>query len=57
MDKSRAKDYMEKAVELLAAATLAADNSMNNAAVIDSIHCAINALDAVAVFYFGKRQI
>lgn len=48
---------MEKAVELLAAATLAADNSMNNAAVIDSIHCAINALDAVAVFYFGKRQI
>src|ERR1700733_13553068 len=30
--------------------------SKNDAAVVTSVHCAINAMDALAVFYFGKRD-
>lgn len=41
---------------MLEVAKYAANTSKNNAAVTASIHCTINALDALAVFYFGKRH-
>ena len=41
---------------MLEVAKHASDSSKNNAAVVSSIHCAINALDAFAVFYFGERH-
>jgi hypothetical protein len=56
VDKKLYKNYLLKAEEMLAVATHAAETSKNNAAVTSSIHCAINALDALAVFYFGKRH-
>lgn len=30
--------------------------SKRNAAVVASVHCAINAMDALSVFYFGRRH-
>ena len=56
VDKRLYKNYLQKAEEMLEVAKYAADTSKNNAAVTASIHCAINALDALAVFYFGKRH-
>jgi len=47
---------LRKAEELLDVATFAAETSKNNAAVTASIHSAMNALDAIAVFYSGKRH-
>ena len=41
---------------MLDVAEYAAKQSENNAAVTASVHCAINAIDAVAVFYLGKRH-
>ncbi|MGA2874352.1 MAG: hypothetical protein ABSE82_02325 [Nitrososphaerales archaeon] len=55
VDKKLYKNYLLKAEEMLAVATHATETSKNNAAVTSSIHCAINAVDALAVFYFGKR--
>lgn len=37
-------------------AKYAAGQSKNNAAVTASVHCAINAIDAFAVFYLGRRH-
>ena len=56
VDKGLYKNYLQKAEEMLEVAKYAAHTSKNNAAVTASIHCAINALDALAVFYFGKRH-
>ena len=41
---------------MLDVAQYAARESKNNAAVAASVHCAINAIDALAVFYLGKRH-
>jgi len=41
---------------MLDVAEYAANKSKNNAAVTAAIHCAINAIDSLAVFYFGKRH-
>ena len=56
VDKRLYKNYLQKAEEMLEVAKHAANTSKNNAAVASSIHCAINALDALAVFYFGERH-
>jgi HEPN domain-containing protein len=56
VDKSLYRNYLQKAEEMLDVARYAADKSKNNAAVAASVHCAINAVDALAVFYFGKRH-
>jgi len=56
VDKGLYKNYLQKAEEMLEVAKYAANTSKNNAAVTASIHSAINALDALAVFYFGKRH-
>ncbi len=41
---------------MLDAAKYAASKSENNAAVIASVHCAINSIDALTVFYLGTRH-
>ncbi len=56
VDKKQYKNYLQKAEEMLDVAQYATNASKNNAAVTASIHCAINAMDALAVFYFGKRH-
>lgn len=56
VDKRLFKNYIQKAEEMLDIAEMARQSSKNNAAVTASIHCAINALDALAVFYLGKRH-
>jgi len=56
VDKSLYRNYLQKSEEMLDVARYAADRSKNNAAVAASVHCAINALDALAVFYFGRRH-
>jgi len=50
------RNYMKKAEEMPDVAVYAANESKNNAAVTAAIHCAINAIDSLAVFYFGKRH-
>jgi len=56
VDKELYRNYLQKAEEMLDVAQYAARESKNNAAVASSIHCAINAIDALAVFYFGRRH-
>lgn len=56
VDKKLYKNYLQKAEEMIEMARYAVASSKNNAAVVASIHCAINAMDALSVFYFGKRQ-
>jgi len=53
VDKRLYRNYVQKAEEMLAVGKHAAETSKNNAAVTASIHCAINALDALAVFYLA----
>ena len=56
VDKNLYRNYLQKAGEMLDIAQYAARNSKNNAAVAASVHCAINAIDAFAVFYLGRRH-
>ena len=56
VSKNLYKNYLQKAVEMLDVAEYAARQSKNNAAVTASVHCAINAIDALAVFYLGRRH-
>lgn len=56
VEKKLYKNYLKKAEEMLDIAEYAANKSKNNAAVTAAIHCAINAIDSLAVFYFGKRH-
>jgi len=56
VDKRLYKNYLRKAEEMLHVAEYAANKSKNNAAVTAAIHCAINAIDSLTVFYFGKRH-
>lgn len=56
VDKKLYKNYLQKAEEMLDVAQYALTESKNNAAVMASIHCSIGAMDALAVFYFGKRH-
>lgn len=56
VDKRLYRNYLQKAEEMLDVAKYAVGQSKNNAAVADSVHCAINAIDAFAVFYLGRRH-
>jgi hypothetical protein len=56
VDKRLYRNYLLKAEEMLDMAQYAMTASKNNAAVVESIHSAINAVDALSVFYFGKRH-
>ncbi|MGH9877926.1 MAG: HEPN domain-containing protein [Nitrososphaerales archaeon] len=56
VDKRLYKNYLKKAEEMLEVAEYAANRSKNNAAVTAAIHCAISAIDSLAVFYFGNRH-
>ncbi|MGP8125557.1 MAG: hypothetical protein ACLQEQ_06805 [Nitrososphaerales archaeon] len=56
VDKRLYRNYLQKAEEMLDVAKYAAGQSKNNAAVAASVHCAINAIDAFAVFYLGRRH-
>jgi len=56
VDKRLYKNYLQKAQEMLDVAAHAANTAKNNASVATSVHSAINAIDALAVFYFGKRH-
>lgn len=56
VDRRLYENYLRKAEEMLGVAQYAINTSKNNAAVVASVHCAINALDALAVFYFGRRH-
>lgn len=56
VDKNLYKNYLKKAEEMLDVAEYASNKSKNNAAVTAAVHCAINAIDSLAVFYFGKRH-
>ncbi len=55
VNKQLYKNYLKKAEDMLGMAKLALEGSKYNAAVVSSIHCAINSLDALAVFYLGQR--
>jgi hypothetical protein len=56
VSKNLYRNYLQKAVEMLDVAEYAANQSKNNAAVTASVHCAINAIDSLAVFYLGRRH-
>ena len=46
----------QKAEEMLDVANYATGQLKNNAAVTASVHCAMNAIDALSVFYLGGRH-
>jgi HEPN domain-containing protein len=56
VDKELYKNYLQKAEEMLEEAKHSLNTSRYNAAVVESIHSAINSIDALAVFYFGRRH-
>lgn len=55
VDKSKSRDYIEKAENLLEVARYALDNKKYDAAVINAVHSAINALDSLTVLEKGLR--
>jgi HEPN domain-containing protein len=56
VDKFLFKNYLAKAREFNQAAKTAYENGMYNAAVVNAVHCAVNAVDALTVFYKGVRH-
>jgi hypothetical protein len=56
VDKKLYGNYLRKAEEMLDVAQYSIGASESNAAVVASVHCAINAMDALSVFYFGRRH-
>jgi len=55
VDPSKAANYVIKAEELLKTANDSLTNKRYNSAVTNAIHSSINALDALAVKFKGKR--
>ena len=55
IDSSKAKNYLKKADDSLYIAKIGLKEGKYDNAVMSSIHCAINALDAVTSFYLSKR--
>ncbi|MDG6940050.1 MAG: HEPN domain-containing protein [Nitrososphaerota archaeon] len=56
VDRGLYRNYLQKAQEMLEVGQYSLRTEKNNAAVTASVHCAINAIDALAVYYFGKRH-
>ena len=55
VDRSKYKNYLQKADEFLATASAAFERGMYNACVLDSIHTVISAADALLVYVKGLR--
>ncbi len=56
VDKKKYKNYLQKADELYSAMENSYDQGNWNACVVNAIHCAINSVDAITVFYLGIRH-
>lgn len=56
IDPSRAKDYLVKAENSLEIAKFALERHAYDSALINSVHSAINSLDALTASYLGKRS-
>lgn len=56
MDRSLFKNYLTKSEDSLEIATLALARSKHTAAVSNAVHCAIDAVDALATSKFGRRH-
>jgi hypothetical protein len=54
--RGQARSYLEKARQFVDAARDAADRSLHDAAMLDAIHAAISATDAVTVALAGRRS-
>ena len=55
VDPSKATNYLKKARDSLGMARIALNEKAYDNAVMSSVHGAINALDALATKYLGKR--
>ena len=55
IDAAKGRDYLAKAENSLRMAKIAIREKAYDNAVMSAVHSAINALDAVAVSYLGKR--
>ena len=55
VDPSKAANYSKKAEASLNMARIALTQKAYDSAVMSAVHCAINALDALATKYLGKR--
>ncbi|MEW6723020.1 MAG: HEPN domain-containing protein [Candidatus Micrarchaeota archaeon] len=56
VDRFRAKDFMKRAEELKNSMERAYETGEWNSCVINAIHCAISAADALCVFKKGMRS-
>ena len=56
MNRSLYRNYLTKSEDSLEIATLALGRSKHAVAVSNSVHCGISAVDALAVFKFGRRH-
>lgn len=56
VDRQAYKNYMVKAGEHREAMQACYERGLWNAAVVNAIHCAISASDALTVFYLGFRN-
>ncbi len=56
VERFRAKDYLKRADECRNAMDRAFENGEWNACVINAIHCAISAADALCIFKKGLRN-
>ncbi len=56
VDKFLFKNYLTKAGEFNSTAKAAFEDRMYNAAVVNAIHSAISAIDALSIFYKGVRH-
>jgi HEPN domain-containing protein len=56
VDRHQFKNYLKKADELYAAMESSYGSGHWNACVVNAIHCAINAADALTIFYLGFRH-
>ena len=55
VDQSKAKNYLRKAEDSIYLAKIAFKEGKDDAAAMNAVHSAINALDALTTFYLGKR--
>ncbi|MCK5396781.1 MAG: HEPN domain-containing protein [Thermoplasmata archaeon] len=56
VDRHKFKNYLKKADEHYKAMELSYETGLWTACVVNAIHCAINSIDALTVFYLGFRH-
>ena len=54
--KAKARAYLKKAIQFLAAATAARDAGQSDAALLLAVHSGISACDSVAIAFAGVRS-